>query len=152
MREVKIVNKVLEKMSLEYVRLKSIENLLTSQQQSFCIHLREEIQNLIGSTGRISGSYFSTEIKLSSDHIKTHWLEDLQRYCESLARDSKTEFLNQRALKREEALKYLKTFEQKTRGILQSEHRSKVANRSRKLRKARLFFMWKGPQLGPLGS
>ena len=41
------------------------------------------------------------------------------------------------ALKREEALKYSKTFEQTTRGILQNEHRSKVVNRSPKLRKAR---------------
>ena len=40
MGEVKIGSKVLEMMSLEYIRLKSRENLLTSQQQSFCIHMR----------------------------------------------------------------------------------------------------------------
>ena len=137
MGEVKIGSEVLEMMSLEYIRLKSRENLLTSQQQSFCIHMRQEIRNLIGSTGRLSGSYFSTEIKLLSDHIESHWLQDLEKYGESLARDSQTEFLNQRALKREEALKYSKTFEQKTRGILQNEHRSKVVNRSPKLRKVR---------------
>ena len=99
--------------------------------------MRQEIRNLIGSTGRLSGSYFSTEIKLLSDHFKTHWLEDLEKYGESLARDSQTEILNQRALKREEALKYSKTFEQKKRGILQNEHRSKVVKRSPKLRKVR---------------
>ena len=50
--------------------------------------MRQEIRNLVGSTGRLSGSYFSTEIKLLSDHFKTHWLEDLEKYGESLARDS----------------------------------------------------------------
>ena len=38
MGEIKIGSEVLEMMSLEYVRLKSRENLLASQQQSFCIH------------------------------------------------------------------------------------------------------------------
>ena len=56
--------------------------------------MRQETRNLIGSTGRFSGSYFSAEIKLLSDHIKSHWLEDLEKYGESLARDSQTEFLN----------------------------------------------------------
>ena len=93
-------------MPLEYVRLKSRENLLTSQQPSFSIHLRQEIQNLFDLTWPPSGGYFSTEIKLLSAHIKTHCLGDLEKYGESSARDSQTEFLNQRALKREEALKY----------------------------------------------
>ena len=77
MGEVKIGSEILEMMSLEYIRLKSRENLLTSKQQSFWIHMRQQIRNLIGSTGRLSGSYFSTEVKLLSDHIKMDWLEDL---------------------------------------------------------------------------
>ena len=81
----------------------------------------QEIRNLFGSTGRLSGSYFSTEIKLLSDHIKTHWVEDLEKYGESLARDSQTEFLNQRALNGRKLLTYSTTFEQKTRGILMNE-------------------------------
>ena len=99
MGELKIGSEVLEMMSLEYIRLKSSENPLTSQQQSFSIQMRQEIRNLIGSKGRLSGSYFSTEIQLLIDHIKTHLLEDLEKYGESLASDSQTEFLNQRALK-----------------------------------------------------
>ena len=98
------------------------------------IDLRERISNLIGATGRLSASFFSTDVKLLSDHIKTHWFHDQETNWEALARDSKTEFLNQRALSWEEALKYSKTFEQKTLGILQSEHRSKIVKRSPKLR------------------
>ena len=119
------------------MKLKNEENLLTSQQQAFCIHLRERIRNLIGATGRLSASFFSTDVKLLSDHIKTHWFHDLETNWEAFARDSKTEFLNQRALSWEEALKYSKTFEQKTLGILQSERRSKIVKRSPKLRKHR---------------
>ena len=81
MGEVKIGSEILEMMSLEYIRLKSRENLLTSQQQSFCIHMRQQNRNLIRSKGRLSGSYFSTEVKLLSDHIKTHWL-DFEKYGE----------------------------------------------------------------------
>ena len=135
--DVKIGSEVLEVLAVEYLKLKNEENLLTSQQQAFCIHFREKIRNLIGSTGRLSASYFSTDVKLLSDHIKTHWFEDLEINGEALGRDSQTEFLNQRALSREEALKYSKTFEQKTLGILQREHRSKIAKRSPKLRKHR---------------
>ena len=119
------------------MKLKSKENLQTSQQQAFCIHLREQIRNLIGSTARFSSSYFSTEVKLLSDHIKTHRVEDVEKYWEALARDSQTEFLNQRALTREEALEHSNTFEQKTLGVLQRERRSKIAKRSPKLRKTK---------------
>ena len=40
--EIKIGSEVLEMLAVEYLKLKSEENLLTSQQQSFCIHLREK--------------------------------------------------------------------------------------------------------------
>ena len=97
----------------EYLRLRKTELSLTCHQRSFCNHEISKIKICSGSASRLEASLYSEQIILMSTHFREHLIETLIKNKELIARDSTTEFLNQRQMKRETATKYSPNFDTK---------------------------------------
>ena len=70
---------------------------------------------------------YPDQIMLMSSHYRFHLVESLIKNRELIARDSTTEFLNQRALRRERATKYAPSFNDKAYQMNQRQHTESTA-------------------------
>ena len=100
---------------------------LTSRQRSFCHHEIAAVENFNGSASRLESVLYSDQIVLMSSHYRNHLVETLIANRELIARDSTTEFLNQRALRRERATKYARSFNDKAYQMNQRQHTESTA-------------------------
>ena len=64
---------------------------------------------------------------LMSSHFRDHIIESLRRKKELIARDSLTEFMNQRALKLENSTQYASSFREKAAQMNQRRHTEATA-------------------------
>ena len=111
----------------EYQKMRQKEFNITSRQRSFCHHEIAAVENFNGSTSRLESVLYSDQIVLMSSHYRTHLVETLIANRELIARDSTTEFLNQRALRRERATKYARSFKDKAHQMNQRQHTESTA-------------------------
>ena len=95
---------------------------MTCRQRSFCHHEINHVENFNGSASRLESILYPDQIMLMSSHYRAHLVETLIASRELIARDSTTKFLNQRALRRERATKYARSFPEKENQINQKEH------------------------------
>ena len=82
----------------EYQKMRRKEFNLTCRQRSFCHHEINDVENFNGSASRLESILYPDQIMLMSSHYRAHLVETLIANRELIARDSTTEFLNQRAL------------------------------------------------------
>ena len=97
----------------EYARCRYKELGLTCYQRSFCHHEIDNIEIFNGAASRLEPYLYSDQIMLMSSHFRDHVVESLKRKKELIARDSLTEYMNQRALKLENSTKYARSFPEK---------------------------------------
>ena len=109
------------KLATEYSRLRYKELNLTCNQRSFCHHEIGKIEIFNGAASRLESQVYSDQIMLMSTHFREHLIESLKRKKELIARDSLTEYLNQRALKIENKTKFARSFNE--RAVQMSQHR-----------------------------
>ena len=86
---------------------------LTCHQRSFCHHEIDQIEVLNGAASRLEPQVYSDQVMLMSSHFRDHLIENLKRKKEPIARDSLTEYMNQKALKLENSTKYARSFKEK---------------------------------------
>ena len=118
----------------EYQKMRQKEFNLTCRQRSFCHHEINDVENFNGSASRLESILYPDQIMLMSSHYRAHLVETLIANRELIARDSTTEFLNQRALRRERATKYARSFPEKANQINQRQHTEATAMDFRNLR------------------
>ena len=82
----------------EYQKMRRKEFNLTCRQRSFCHHEINDVENFNGSASRLEFILYPDQIMLMSSYYRAHLVETLIANRELIARDSTTEFLNQRAL------------------------------------------------------
>ena len=107
---------------------------LTCRQRSFCHHEINDVENFNGSASRLESMLYPDQIMLMSSHYRAHLVETLIANRELIARDSTTDFLNQRALRKERATKYARSFPEKANQINQRQHTEATAMDFRNLR------------------
>ena len=122
--KVTVGDPVLLNLATEYSRLRYKELNLTYNQRSFCNHEIGKIEVLNGAASRLEPQVYSDQIMLMSTHFREHIIESLKRKKELIARDSLTEYMNQRALKIENKTKYARSFNGKATQMRQRRHRS----------------------------
>ena len=120
-------NSTILKMAQEYLRLRKTELSLTCHQRSFCDHEISKIKICNASASRLEAPLYSDQIMLMSTHFREHLIETLIKNKELIARDSTTEFLNQRQMKREAATKYSPNFNTKSLQMNQRQHTEATA-------------------------
>ena len=86
---------------------------LTCYQRSFCHHEINDVEIYEGSARRLEPILYPDDIMLMSSHYRDHVVERLIAKRVLIVRDSTTEFLNQRAIKRERATKFARSFTEK---------------------------------------
>ena len=106
----------------EYARCRYKELGLTCYQRSFCHHEIDNIEIFNGAASRLEPYLYSDQIMLMSSHFRDHVVESLKRKKELIARDSLTEYMNQRALKLEKTTKYARSFPEKVAQMNQQRH------------------------------
>ena len=111
----------------EYLRLRRKELKLTCYQRAFCHHEINLVGVLNGSASRVESVLYSDQIPLLSTHFRDHVIEGLVKNRELISRDSTTEFLNQRAMRREKKTKYARTFSEKAHQMNQRQHTEATA-------------------------
>ena len=120
-------NSTILKMAEEYLRLRKTELSLTCHQRSFCDHEISKIKICNASASRLEAPLYSDQIMLMSTHFREHLIETLIKNKELIARDSTTEFLNQRQMRREAATKYSPNFNTKSLQMNQRQHTEATA-------------------------
>ena len=115
------------RMAQEYLRLRKTELSLTCHQRSFCNHEISKIEICSGSASRLEASLYSDQIMLMSTHFREHLIETLIKNKELIAKDSKTEFLNQTQIKGETAATYSQNFDTKSYQMNQRQHTEATA-------------------------
>ena len=123
--KVTVGDPALLKLATEYSRLRYKELSLTCNQRSFCNHEIGKIEVINGAASRLEPQVCSDQIMLMSTHYREHLVESLIRRKELIARDSLTEYMNQRALKIETKTKYARSFHEKA--VQMSQHRHNEA-------------------------
>ena len=110
---VKIGDSTVLKLAQEYQRMRKNEFNLTCYQRSFCHHEINDVEIYNGSASRLEPTLYPDQIMLMSSHYRDHVVERLIAKRELIVRDSTSEFLNQRAMKRERATKFARSFTEK---------------------------------------
>ena len=87
----------------------------------------EDVENFDGFASRLESVLYSDEIVLMSSRYRTHLVETLIANREIVTRDSATEFLNDKALRRERATKYARSFHDKAHQMNQRQHTESTA-------------------------
>ena len=82
---------------------------------------------LRGSASRVEPVFYSDQIQLLSTHFREHVIEGLAKNRELILRDSTTEFLNQRAMRRETKTKYARCFSERVYQMNQRQHTEATA-------------------------
>ena len=124
---VKIGDSTVWELAEEYQRKRKNEFNLTCYQRSFCYH---EINNVViynGSASRLEPILYPDQIMLMSSHYRDHLVEKLIAKRELIVRDSTTEFLNLRAIRREQATKFARSFNEKAFQMNQNQHTEATA-------------------------
>ena len=103
----------------EYQKMRQKEFNLTCPKRSFSHHEINDVEFFFGLASRLESILYPDQIMLMSLHYRAHLAEILIANRELIARDSTTEFLNQRALRRERATKYARSFPEKANQINQ---------------------------------
>ena len=125
--KVTIGDPALLNLATEYSRLRYKELNLTCNQRSFCHHEIGKIEVFNGAASRLEPQVYSDQIMLMSTHFREHIIESLKRKKELIARDSLTEYMNQRALKIENKTKYARSFNEKATQMSQRRHTEATA-------------------------
>ena len=119
--KVTVGDPVLLNLATEHSRLRYKELNLTCNQRSFCNHEIGKIEVVNGAASPLEPQVYSDQIMLMSTHYREHLVESLIRKKELIAKDSLTEYMNQRALKIETKTKYARSFHEKA--VQMSQHR-----------------------------
>ena len=112
-------HKRLHTLAKEYMRLKNHE---------FKYHHEiNKINILNGSATRLETQLYADQVELKSTHFRDHLIESLKSKKELIGRDSTMEFLNQKAIQREEQTKFAVNFESRVHQMNQRQHTSNTA-------------------------
>ena len=111
----------------KYLRQSRNELQLTCYQRALCHHEINLVCVLKGSAHKVESVLYSDQIPLLSTHFRDHVIEGLVKNRELISRDSETEFLNQRAMRREKKTKYARTFSEKAHQMNQRQHTEATA-------------------------
>ena len=112
----------LVKLAEEYSRLRYKQLDLTCRQRSLCHQEIDNIEIFNGAASRLIPCVYSDQIMLMPSLFRDHIIESLRRKKELIARDSLTEYMNQRALKLENSTKYAGSFRLKEAQMNQRRH------------------------------
>ena len=126
MGQVQVGNKTVHKLAKEYLKLRYKDLNLTCYQRSFCHHEIDKIEVFNGAAGRLEAQVYSDQIIMSTQY-RDHVIESSKLNKELVARDSLTEFMNQRALKLETSTKYARSFPEKADQMNQRRHTQATA-------------------------
>ena len=129
-------HKRIHTLATEYIRLRNQEFKLTCRQRSFCHHEINKIDILNGSASRLEIQLYADQVELKSTHLRDHLINSLKVKKELIGRDSTMEFLNQRAIQREQKTKYAINFEDRAHQMNQRQHLSNTAMDFEPLRKS----------------
>ena len=125
--KVKLGDPMLLSLANEYSRLRYKELSLTCYQRSFCQHEITKIEVYNGAASRLESKVYSDQVMLMSSHFREHLIESLKRKKELIARDSLTEFMNQKALKLEKSTRYARSFIEKAAQMNQRRQNEAIA-------------------------
>ena len=110
---VKIGDSTILKLAEEYKQTRKNLYNLTCYQISLCHHEINLVEIYHGSASRLELMLYPDQIMLMSFHYWDHVLEGLKARRELINRDSTTEFFNQSAMRREQAIKFARSFTEK---------------------------------------
>ena len=109
----------------KYLRLRCMELNLTCHQRSLCHQEIGKIEVLNGAVSQLELQVYSNQVLLMSNQFRDRLTENLERK-KPIARDSLTEYMNQKALKIENSTttKYARSFREKAAQMNQSRRSS----------------------------
>ena len=129
-------HKKLHTLAKEYMRLRNHEFKYTCRQR----HEINKIDILNGSATRLEIQLYADQIELKSTHFRDHLIESLKSKKELIGRDFTMEFLNQKAIQREEQTKFAINFESRVHQMNQRQHTSNTAMDFKPLRRSKATF------------